>query len=1332
MSSRGLDLVANCFAGSFRPRENKASINFKRKCFATTLKSKECSKKKASACDSLIPARCKRSLTCNFGQKILFHLRRLKISTCVIRLTHPGDGSSRHAKPFGAPLAVSEGDQMQRKFKTLDANEAVANVAYRLNEVIAIYPITPSSPMGEWCDQWASERVPNIWGTVPQVVEMQSEGGAAGAVHGALQTGSLATTFTASQGLLLMIPNMNKIAGELTPVVFHVTARTIAAHALSIFGDHSDVMSCRTTGFAMLCSNSVQEAMDLALIAHAATLETRIPFLHFFDGFRTSHEVNKIEMLAEDDLRAMINNTRVLEHRQRALSPDHPVLHGTAQNPDVFFQSREAANPFYAACPEKVQAVMDKFSKTIGRAYHLFDYVGVPDAERVIVIMGSGAETAQETVDHLNSRGEKVGLLKVHLFRPFSVKHFLKALPATVKKIAVFDRTKESGSAGEPLYLDVVNAIYESSRNTERRAPRLTCGAGPADEAFEGAIAAPSLIIGGRYGLSSKEFTPAMVKAVYDNLAKVDPKNHFTIGINDDVSHTSLDYDPEFSIEPESVVRAMFYGLGADGTVGANKNSIKIIGENTNNYAQGYFVYDSKKSGAMTVSHLRFGPKPIRSGYLISKANFVACHQWIFLERYDMLDALVPGGVFLLNSPFDKDEVWNHLPRCMQEQLIAKRAKFYVIDAYKVARETGMGSRMNTIMQVCFFAISKVLPGEEAIEAIRKSIRDTYGQKGEEVVQKNMRAVDETLACLFEVPVPEKASSQIEIPAAFPPEADRYERDVLGTIYAGHGDSIPVSAFPADGTYPTATSKWEKRNIALEIPVWDTKTCIQCGKCAMVCPHAVMRIKVYDSQHLAHAPGTFKSADARDNEWHGLKYTIQVAPEDCTGCGICVDICPARNKSETRLKAINMAPQPALRELERENWKFFLNIPELDRRKIKTTTIRQQQVQQPLFEFSGACSGCGETPYLKLVSQLFGDRALIANATGCSSIYGGNLPTTPWAKNAQGRGPAWSNSLFEDNAEFGLGFRVSIDKQTEFARELVNKLAPEIGPDFAAALLTAPQKDEADISMQRERVALLKSLLQKQNSPEAKQLLALADMLVKKSVWIIGGDGWAYDIGYGGLDHVLASGLNVNLLVLDTEVYSNTGGQASKSTPRAAVAKFDAGGKPAPKKDLGLMAMSYSNVYVASVAMGAKDEHTLKAFLEAEAYDGPSLIIAYSHCIAHGINMTTAMSNQKVAVESGQWLLYRYNPERALLGENPLSLDSRTPTRKVKEFLEQQTRFKMLAKTKPEDAKRLWAQAQHDVELRCQLYEYLSQRRVEPQASVRKEAPVETGEEVTK
>jgi pyruvate-ferredoxin/flavodoxin oxidoreductase len=1195
---------------------------------------------------------------------------------------------------------------MKRKFKTMDANEAVANVAYRASEVIAIYPITPSSAMGEWADQWSSENVPNVWGSVPHVIEMQSEGGAAGAVHGALQTGSLSTTFTASQGLLLMIPNMNKIAGELTPCAFHVTARTLATHALSIFGDHSDVMFCRATGWAMLCSNSVQEAMDLALIAHAASLETRIPFLHFFDGFRTSHEVNKIEMLDEDDMRAMLNMDRVIEHRQRALSPDHPVLRGTAQNPDVFFQIRESANSYYDACPAKVQAVMNQFSEIVGRSYHLFDYVGAPDAERVIVMMGSGAEAAHETVEYMNAHGEKVGLLKVRLYRPFCVKSFMEALPPTVRQIAVLDRTKESGAIGEPLFLDVVNAIHEGI-SKGYVAPNAFVR-GRADQGDR-----PCVIVGGRYGLSSKEFTPAMVKAVYDNLKQGRPKDHFTIGIHDDVSHTSLDYDAAFSTEPDSVVRALFYGLGADGTVGANKNSIKIIGENTDNYGQGYFVYDSKKSGAMTVSHLRFGPQPIHSSYLVSKANFIACHQWIFLERYDMLSALVPGGVFLVNSPFGKDEVWEHLPREVQSQLLSKKARLYTIDAYKVAQDAGMGSRTNTIMQVCFFAISKVLPRDEAIEAIRESIRHTYGRKGEDVVQKNMQAVDATLAQLFEVKLPDSVTSKNEIPDAFP-GAPKFEHDVLGTIYAGRGDELPVSAFSCDGTFPTGTAKWEKRNLALEIPAWDSKICIQCGKCAMVCPHAVIRIKVYDSKELVHAPKTFKACDARDKEWAGMKYTIQVAPEDCTGCGVCVDVCPVKNKSEVRLKAINMMPQPPLRAPESENWDFFLKLPELDRRKIKVGTIRQQQVQEPLFEFSGACSGCGETPYLKLVSQLFGDRAVVANATGCSSIYGGNLPTTPWSKNADGRGPAWSNSLFEDNAEFGLGFRVSIDKQTEFAHELLRRVAGSVGEELVTAILTAKQKDESDIYEQRQRVDLLKEKLAALNSADAKQLLSVVDMLVKKSVWIVGGDGWAYDIGYGGLDHVLASGRNVNILVLDTEVYSNTGGQASKSTPRGAVAKFAAGGKPSPKKDLGLMAMTYGNVYVASVAMGAKDEHTLKTFLEAEAYDGPSIIIAYSHCIAHGIDMTTAMTDQKVAVESGQWLLYRYNPERAAAGENPLALDSRAPTRKVQEYLLQQTRFKMLTKSKPEDAKRLWKLAQQDVETRYRMYEYMASRKTEP------------------
>ena len=1061
----------------------------------------------------------------------------------------------------------------------------------------------------------------------------------------------------------------------------------------------------------------------MALIAHSASLETRIPFMHFFDGFRTSHEVNKIEMLNEDDMRAMLNMDRILEHRKRALRRrSSGTARDGAESPDVLFQIRESANAYYDVAPAKVQATMDKFAGIVGRSYHLFDYVGAPDAERVIVMMGSGAEAAHETVEYLTARGEKVGLLKVRLYRPFCVKSFMEALPASVRQISVLDRTKDSERLANPLYLDVVNAIHEG----------ISKGYVVPDAFVRGALASPRgtdegvrpyAIVGGRYGLSSKEFTPAMVKAVFDNLKQSAPKDHFTIGIHDDVNHTSLDYDAAFSTEPDSVVRALFYGLGADGTVGANKNSIKIIGENTDNYGQGYFVYDSKKSGAMTVSHLRFGPQPIHSSYLVTKANFIACHQWIFLERYDMLSSLVEGGVFLVNSPFGKDEVWDHLPREVQTQLIAKKAKLYAIDAYQVAQDAGMGSRTNTIMQVCFFAISKVLPGDEAIEAIRESIRHTYGTKGEEVVQKNMQAVDATLAHLFEVKVPDTVTSKTEIPAAFP-GAPKFEHDVLGTIYAGRGDELPVSAFSCDGTFPTGTAKWEKRNLALEIPAWDSNICIQCGKCAMVCPHAVIRIKVYDSKELQGAPSTFKSTNARDKEWAGMKYTIQVAPEDCTGCGVCVDVCPVKNKSEVRLKAINMVPQPPLRAPESLNWDFFLKLPELDRRKIKVGTIRQQQVQEPLFEFSGACSGCGETPYLKLVSQLFGDRAIVANATGCSSIYGGNLPTTPWSKNADGRGPAWSNSLFEDNAEFGLGFRVSIDKQTEFAHELLRRVAGSVGEELVTAILNAKQKDESDIYEQRQRVDLLKEKLAKLNSADARQLSSVVDMLVKKSVWIVGGDGWAYDIGYGGLDHVLASGRNVNVLVLDTEVYSNTGGQASKSTPRGAVAKFAAGGKPGPKKDLGLMAMTYGNVYVASVAMGAKDEHTLKAFLEAEAYDGPSIIIAYSHCIAHGIDMTTAMTDQKIAVETGQWLLYRYSPERAAAGENPLALDSRAPSRKVQEYLLQQTRFKMLTKSKPEDAKRLWNMAQHDVENRYRMYEYMASRK-----TAVPEAPKDAAEE---
>jgi pyruvate-ferredoxin/flavodoxin oxidoreductase len=1183
----------------------------------------------------------------------------------------------------------------KREFVTMDGNEAVAHVAVRTNEVIAIYPITPSSPMGEWADQWASEGLRNIWDTVPSVIEMQSEGGAAGAVHGALQTGSLTTTFTASQGLLLMIPNMYKIAGELTPTVFHIAARSLAAQGLSIFGDHQDVMAARQTGWAMLCSNSVQEAHDFALIAQAATLESRIPFLHFFDGFRTSHEVAKIEVLTDDDLRALIDDELVLAHRARALSPDRPVLRGTAQNPDVYFQARETVNPFYDQCPEITQRAMDNFAQLTGRAYHLFDYHGAPDAERVIVLMGSGCEATHEAVDYLTKRGEKVGVLKVRLYRPFVNGKFLAALPATTKSIAVLDRTKEPGAGGEPLYLDCVTALHEAGRTGIQ-------------------------IVGGRYGLSSKEFTPGMVKAVFDNLAAGKPKNHFTIGIVDDVSKTSLDWDLAFSTEPESVVRALFYGLGADGTVGANKNSIKIIGENTPNYAQGYFVYDSKKSGSTTTSHLRFGPAPIHSTYLVTQANFVACHQPIFLERYDILKDAVPGGVFLLNTPHIAAEVWSKLPRVYQEHIVGKKLKFYVIDAVKVARDSGMGGRINTVMQVCFFAISGVLPKTEAIDAIKDSIKKTYGKKGDEIVQMNLRAVDNTLAHLHQVAVPARVDSRVEMPPPVSPAAPAFVREVLGEIIANRGDALPVSKLPCDGTFPLATARWEKRNIALEIPVWDPAVCIQCGKCALVCPHGVIRAKAYEPAALQGAPATFKSADARDREWkeHGLKFTIQVAPEDCTGCALCVDVCPARNKSQTRLKAINMAAQPPLREAEVKNWDFFLDIPELDRRKIKVGSIPQQQLQQPLFEFSGACAGCGETPYVKLVSQLFGDRMVVANATGCSSIYGGNLPTTPWAVNKDGRGPAWSNSLFEDNAEFGLGFRMSIDKQKQFAEELVRKLAPQIGDELVAGVLNADQKDEAGIYDQRERVAAVKARLQKVKTPEARQLLSVADLLVKKSVWIIGGDGWAYDIGFGGLDHVLASGRNVNVLVLDTEVYSNTGGQCSKSTPRSAVAKFAAGGKPAGKKDLGLIAMTYGNVYVASVAMGARDEHTLRAFLEAESYEGPSLIIAYSHCIAHGINMTTGMQNQKAAVNSGQWLLYRHDPRRVAANENPLQLDSRPPKQKVQEYLLMENRFKMLTKSRPEEAKLLFQMAQQDAEVRFRFYEYLAGRKFGPEPAV--------------
>ncbi|MBD2147885.1 pyruvate:ferredoxin (flavodoxin) oxidoreductase [Sphaerospermopsis sp. FACHB-1194] len=1190
-----------------------------------------------------------------------------------------------------------------RTYATIDGNEAVARVAYPLNEVIAIYPITPSSPMAEWSDAWMSEHKPNIWGTVPTVVQLQSEGGVAGAVHGALQTGSLTTTFTASQGLMLMIPNMYKIAGELTPTVFHIAARSLAAQALSIFGDHSDVMATRSSGFAMLCAASVQEAQDFAVISTRASLESRIPFLHFFDGFRTSHEVDKVETLTTEDLQKIIPIELVIAHRSRALTPDNPVLRGTAQNPDVYFQARETVNPFYLACPDITQKVMDQFAEITGREYKLFEYHGDPQAERIIILMGSGCETVHETVDYLNKQGEKVGLIKVRLYRPFDTQRFIDTLPKTTQSIAVLDRTKEPGATGEPLYTDVVTAIQEA--NPKSKIQNL------------------KLILGGRYGLSSKEFTPAMVKAVFDNLTVETPKNHFTVGINDDVTHTSLEYDPEFNIEPDSIVRAIFYGLGADGTVGANKNSIKIIGEETDNYAQGYFVYDSKKSGSVTVSHLRFGPQQIRSTYLITKANFVACHQWEFVEKFPMLKDIVPGGTFLLNSLYDKDEVWDKLPASMQAEIINKNLKLYVINAYKVAREAGMGGHINTVMQTCFFAVSGVLPREEAISQIKKSIRKTYGKKGEEIVQMNIQAVDKTLDNLYEITTKEKTTqSPITSPQSpIPDYAPVFVRDVLGKIIAREGDDLPVSALPCDGSYPTGTSKWEKRNIAQEIPVWDPNVCIQCGKCVMVCPHSVIRSKVYEPEQLENAPATFKSANAKEHDWHDLKFTIQVAAEDCTGCALCVDVCPAKNKAEPKKKAINMAEQRPLREPERENWDFFLNLPNPDRRNLKLNRINQQQMQEPLFEFSGACGGCGETPYIKLVTQLFGDRMIVANATGCSSIYGGNLPTTPWTTNAEGRGPAWSNSLFEDNAEFGLGFRVSIDKQAEMAAYLLQQLAPQIGDNLVTPILNSEQKDEADIYEQRERVSILKHKLDELlNNPDftnlksqIQNLKSLADYLVKKSVWIIGGDGWAYDIGYGGLDHVIASGRNVNILVLDTEVYSNTGGQMSKSTPKGAVAKFAAGGKPAAKKDLGLIAMTYGNVYVASVAMGARDEHTLKAFLEAEAYDGPSIIIAYSHCVAHGINMATGMQNQKAAVDSGRWLLYRYNPNRAEQGQNPLQLDSRTPRIPVENSMYMENRFKMLTKIDPERAKELLQEAQEDVNTRWQMYQYLAARKLQ-------------------
>jgi pyruvate-ferredoxin/flavodoxin oxidoreductase len=1218
---------------------------------------------------------------------------------------------------------------MTHSWVTIDANEAAVRVAHKLSEVIAIYPITPSTPMGEQADAWSAAGQPNLWGTVPLVVEMQSEGGAAGAIHGALQSGALTTTFTASQGLLLMIPNMYKIAGELTPTVFHVAARSLAAQGLSIFGDHSDVMAVRATGFALLASNNVQEAQDLALIAHAATLQARVPFVHFFDGFRTSHEINKIEPLADDELRAMIDDELVRAHRARALSPERPFIRGTAQNPDVYFQARETVNPFYQVCPTIVQQTMDRFAALTGRQYRLFDYAGAPDAERVIVLMGSGAETAEETAAYLAAQGEKVGVVKVHLFRPFSVEYFLKALPPTVQTIAVLDRTKEPGSAGEPLYLDVVTALHETM-NEERRTMNSDGAA-----TF---IAHPSsfIVTGGRYGLSSKEFTPAMVKGVFDELAKAEPKNHFTIGIVDDVTHTSLEYDPAFSIEAPETMRCVFWGLGADGTVGANKNSIKIIGEETDNYAQGYFVYDSKKSGSVTISHLRFGPYPIRAPYLIGQANFVACSQFSFLERFDVLKYAMPGGVFLLNSIYGRDAVWGELPYEVQEAIVEKQLRLFVIDAHQVARETGMGGRVNTIMQTAFFAISGVLPREQAIAEIKRSIKKTYGKRGEAVVQQNYRAVDETLAHLYEVNIAAASphdgqDTQEEPPAPVlqmsglrrrPPvsaEAPEFVRDVLARMIAGEGDLLPVSAMPVDGTYPAGTAQWEKRNIALDIPLWDPDICIQCGKCAFVCPHSVIRMKVYEPAALEGAPDTFLSADARFKEFPGMKYTLQISPEDCTGCTLCFEACPVKDKRQVGRKAINMAPAGTNRDREVVNWNFFRDLPEVDRTQVNLGTIKNSQLMIPLFEFSGACSGCGETPYIKLASQLFGDRMIVANATGCSSIYGGNLPTTPWTFNRAGRGPAWANSLFEDNAEFGLGMRLTLDKQLEYVEELLPLFADLVGEDLIDGLLNADQSSEAGIAAQRVRVARLKGRLHglehglnplpTERATRARDLLSLADVLVRKSVWIIGGDGWAYDIGFGGLDHVLASGRNVNVLVLDTEVYSNTGGQASKSTPRGAVAKFAAKGKDTAKKDLGMLAMAYGNVYVARVAMGADDVQTLRAFMEAEAYDGPSLIIAYSHCIAHGIDMRKGLEQQKLAVQSGHWPLYRYNPLLAEEGKHPLILDSKAPSLPLEQYAYNETRYRMLQQSDAERAEALMREARHDVQERWKLYQQMAE-----------------------
>jgi pyruvate-ferredoxin/flavodoxin oxidoreductase len=1180
-------------------------------------------------------------------------------------------------------------DYVMPNRQTLDANEAVARIAYAVSEVIAIYPITPASPMGEHADAWQAEKQRNVFGTVPEVIEMQSEGGAAGTVHGALQSGAMSTTFTASQGLLLMIPNMFKIAGELTPTVFHVAARTVATHALSIFGDHSDVMACRSTGWAMLCSSNVQEAPDFALISHAATLTSRIPFLHFFDGFRTSHELNCVDELSFDEIHSFLDERFIEEHRRRGLSPDNPQLRGSAQNPDVFFQAREAINSYYDQLPQIMQETMNQFAVLTGRAYKLFDFYGDPQAERVIVMMGSGIGAVQETIDRLNSEGQKVGLVQVRLYRPFDVAAFCSSLPAATRKIAVLDRVKEPGAVGEPLYQDVVAALHES-RASGKRDAKLD-----------------SLVIGGRYGLASKEFTPAMALAVYQELDKETPKRGFTVGIVDDVTHRSLPVDADWIIESPGSTQAMFFGLGSDGTVGATKNSVKIIGDNTPLYTQGYFVYDSKKSGAMTISHLRISPKPIRSTYLIQRANFIACHQFSFLHRVEVLACAAEGATFLLNSPFGPDEVWDRLPIEIQRICIDCKLRLFVVDAESVARQVGMAGRINVVMQVCFFAISGVLPRDDAISQIKQSIEKTYGKRGSSVLEKNYEAVDQSLVGLHQVTIPDRVTSKFsQVPLIV--SQDSFVQRVTAAMLAGHGDRLPVSAMPIDGTFPTNTAKIEKRSIAAEIPEWVPDLCIQCGLCSLVCPHSAIRVKAFSPESLSNAPITFQTRPWSAKDRAGEQMTIQVAPDDCTGCGVCVDVCPARSKEAVKVKAINMVPKQGILDRERANFDFFLTIPDADRSSLDPGTVKGSQLMLPLFEFSGACAGCGETPYVKLISQMFGDRMVIANATGCSSIYGGNLPTTPWSKNGLGQGPAWANSLFEDNAEFGLGMRLGLDKREQAARLLLRELASSLPEKLVSELLDAEQRTESDIATQRDRVAQLKRLLTSLANPSAKTLLSLAHALIKKVVWIIGGDGWAYDIGFGGLDHVLASGKNVNVIVLDTEVYSNTGGQASKSTPRAAVAKFAAAGKSVNKKDIGMIAMAYGHVYVAQIAVGAHPLQTIKAIQEAESYPGPSLILAYSQCIAHGIDMSTGMSHQKEAVQSGYWPLYRYDPRVAHDGGKPFHLDCRKPTIPFRQFAAKEARFSMLLRSDPVRADQLLNLAQIDINDRWHYYEQIA------------------------